>query len=54
VGRSASEIADRVQRAALDDHTKEPRDDVALVVVRVTREAASVVPPAAALTGAAP
>jgi integral membrane sensor domain MASE1 len=34
-GRSASEIADRIQHAALDDDSKQPRDDVALVVVRL-------------------
>jgi integral membrane sensor domain MASE1 len=36
-GRSAPEIADRVERAALDDDARQPRDDVALVVVRLTR-----------------
>jgi integral membrane sensor domain MASE1 len=36
-GRSASEIADRIQGAALDDDMKQPRDDVALVVVRLTQ-----------------
>jgi integral membrane sensor domain MASE1 len=35
-GRPAPEIADRVQRAALYDDTRRPRDDVALVVVRLT------------------
>ena len=39
-GRSASEIVDRVQQAALDDDTKQPRDDIALVVVRLTPQAA--------------
>jgi integral membrane sensor domain MASE1 len=39
-GRSASEIADRIQHAALDDDSKQPRDDVALVVVRLTSGAA--------------
>ena len=38
-GRLASEIADCVQHAALDDEVREPRDDVALVVVRLTPEA---------------
>lgn len=38
-GRSASEIADRIQRAALHDDTRQPRDDVALVVVRLTQQA---------------
>jgi serine phosphatase RsbU (regulator of sigma subunit) len=37
-GRSAAEIADHVQHAALDDGSKQPRDDVALVVVRLTQE----------------
>ena len=36
-GRSAPEIADRIERAALDDDSREPRDDVALVVLRLTR-----------------
>ena len=55
-GRSASEIADRVQHAALEDDMKQPRDDVALVVVRLTQEAADqpVAQPAASLTGASP
>ena len=55
-GRSASEIADRIQHAALDDDMKQPRDDVALVVVRLTQEAADqpVAQPAASLTGASP
>ena len=35
-GRSASEIVDRMQHAALDDDSKQPRDDIALVVVRLT------------------
>jgi serine phosphatase RsbU (regulator of sigma subunit)/integral membrane sensor domain MASE1 len=35
-GRSASEIVDLMQHAALDDDTKQPRDDIALVVVRLT------------------
>jgi serine phosphatase RsbU (regulator of sigma subunit) len=39
-GRSASEIADRIEHAALDDDTRQPRDDVALVVVRLTQQAA--------------
>ena len=39
-GRSASEIVDRVQQAALDDDTKQPRDDIALVAVRLTPQAA--------------
>ena len=53
-GRSAAEIADRVQRAALDDDVREPRDDVALVVLRITAEAARrpVARPAGALAGA--
>ena len=38
-GRSASEIADYIQHAALDDDIKQPRDDVALVVVRLTQTA---------------
>jgi serine phosphatase RsbU (regulator of sigma subunit)/integral membrane sensor domain MASE1 len=37
-GRSASEIADRIQHAALEDDTRQPRDDVALVIVRLTPE----------------
>ena len=35
-GRPASEIVDRVQHAALDDDSRQPRDDIALVVVRLT------------------
>jgi integral membrane sensor domain MASE1 len=48
-GRSASEIADRIEHAALDGDTREPRDDIALVVVRLTGAAAGPVaaPPAA-------
>jgi serine phosphatase RsbU (regulator of sigma subunit) len=38
-GRSASEIVDQIQHAALDDDGRQPRDDVALVVVRVTPQA---------------
>ena len=34
-GRGASEIADRIQNGALDDDSKQPRDDVALVVLRL-------------------
>jgi integral membrane sensor domain MASE1 len=34
-GRPAAEIADCVQHAALNDDMKQPRDDVALVVVRL-------------------
>jgi integral membrane sensor domain MASE1 len=34
-GRSASHVADRLERAALDHDTREPRDDVALVVLRL-------------------
>lgn len=53
-GRSASDIADRVQRAALDDDARQPRDDVALVVVRLMADSARrpAARPAAALTGA--
>ena len=36
-GRSASEIADFVERAALNGHGAQPRDDVALVVLRIGR-----------------
>jgi integral membrane sensor domain MASE1 len=39
-GRTASEIADRIERAALDDDTRQPRDDVALVVVRLAEPVA--------------
>jgi integral membrane sensor domain MASE1 len=51
-GRSASEIADRIERAALDDDTRQPRDDVALVVVRLAQPVAdrSVVQPPALLS----
>jgi hypothetical protein len=53
-GRSASEIADRIQRAALNDDIKQPRDDVALVVVRLIKIAAdrSVAQPPASLAAA--
>jgi integral membrane sensor domain MASE1 len=52
-GRSASEIADRMEHAALDDDTREPRDDVALVVVRLARAGTDLplVQPSASLTG---
>jgi integral membrane sensor domain MASE1 len=51
-GRSASEIADRIERAALDDDSRQPRDDVALVVVRLAQPVAerSVVQPPAQLS----
>jgi serine phosphatase RsbU (regulator of sigma subunit) len=39
-GRSASEIADRIENAALDDDALQPRDDVALIVVRLAQAAA--------------
>ena len=35
-GRSASEIVDRMLQAALDDDSRQPRDDIALVVLRLT------------------
>ena len=34
-GRPAAEIADRVQRAALDGDAAQPRDDIALLVLRI-------------------
>jgi integral membrane sensor domain MASE1 len=51
-GRSASEIADRIEHAALDDDARQPRDDVALVVVRLTEAPAdrSVVQPPALIS----
>jgi serine phosphatase RsbU (regulator of sigma subunit) len=47
-GRSAAEIADRIEHAALDNDARPPRDDVALVIVRLTQAAGdlSVVPAA--------
>ena len=55
-GRSAAKIADRVQHAALDHGLKPPRDDVALVVLRLAEGAADrpVAPPASSLTAASP
>ena len=38
-GRFASDIADHIQHVALDDDIRQPRDDVALVVVRLTPDA---------------
>jgi integral membrane sensor domain MASE1 len=48
-GRSAAEIADCIEHTALDDDTRLPRDDIALVVARLTGAAAErvVAPPAA-------
>jgi serine phosphatase RsbU (regulator of sigma subunit)/anti-sigma regulatory factor (Ser/Thr protein kinase) len=37
-GLSATEIAERIQRYALGAHPREPRDDIALVVLRVAAE----------------
>jgi serine phosphatase RsbU (regulator of sigma subunit)/anti-sigma regulatory factor (Ser/Thr protein kinase) len=39
-GLSATEIAERIQSSVLDSHTGEPRDDIALVVLRMVAEAA--------------
>jgi integral membrane sensor domain MASE1 len=51
VGRSASAIADRIVHVALNDDRRQPRDDIALVVVRLTGAAAerAVAEPAAVL-----
>ena len=40
-GRSATEIADHIERVALDGEPGEPRDDIALVVVRLAMRASS-------------
>jgi anti-sigma regulatory factor (Ser/Thr protein kinase) len=39
-GLSATEIAERIQSSVLDSHGLEPRDDIALVVLRMVTEAA--------------
>jgi integral membrane sensor domain MASE1 len=39
-GRSASEIADHMLHAALDSHTAQPRDDIAVLVIRIATSAA--------------
>jgi hypothetical protein len=52
-GRSAAVIADHIEHAALDDDMRQPRDDVALVVVRLTGVAAEppvTAPPAVSQT----
>jgi serine phosphatase RsbU (regulator of sigma subunit) len=36
-GRSAAEIADHILDAALDGHTAQPRDDIAVLVIRIAR-----------------
>ena len=51
-GRSAQEIADRIERGALDDDSRQPRDDVALVVLRLTRSRVLRPPPPLPATAA--
>jgi integral membrane sensor domain MASE1 len=50
-GRSAAAIADRIERTALDDDTRQPRDDIALVVARLDGPATARVLAAPAAVG---
>jgi sigma-B regulation protein RsbU (phosphoserine phosphatase) len=40
-GRSAAEIADHILDAALNGHTAQPRDDIAVLVIRITTDGAA-------------
>ena len=49
-GRSAAEIADHMLHAALDSDTARPRDDIAVVVIRIAPETADRLVPDSATT----